>query len=57
VIKIRIGYGADLRFPATYSHDQVLSTHFSRVSDIVVPDYLPTSPPVTISPYRDAFGN
>jgi hypothetical protein len=57
VIKIRIGYGADLRFPATYPHDQVLSTHFSRVSDIVVPDYLPTSPPVTISPYRDAFGN
>jgi len=35
----------------------VLGTHFTRASDIVVPDHLMTSPSVPISPYRDVFGN
>ena len=28
-----------------------------RASDVIVPDYLTTSPSVPIFPYRDVFGN
>jgi transglutaminase-like putative cysteine protease len=35
----------------------VLGTHFTRASDVIVPDYLTTNPAVPITPYRDVFGN
>jgi transglutaminase-like putative cysteine protease len=35
----------------------VLGIHFTRASDVVVPDYLTVSPSVPILPYRDGFGN
>jgi transglutaminase-like putative cysteine protease len=35
----------------------MLNVHFSRVSDIVIPDHLRTSPSLPISAYRDSFGN
>ena len=35
----------------------VLSIHYSRASDIVVPDHLVASPSVPVTAYRDAFGN
>ena len=35
----------------------VLNVHDSRVSDIVEPDHLTTSPPVPVGAYRDMFGN
>ena len=35
----------------------VLGTHFSRASDIVVPDHLTTTPSLPIEAYRDLFGN
>jgi transglutaminase-like putative cysteine protease len=34
-----------------------LSIHYSRASDIVIPDFLTTDPPVSIGGYRDGFGN
>jgi transglutaminase-like putative cysteine protease len=34
-----------------------LSVHFTRVSDIIVPDHLIADPPVPITAYRDGFGN
>ena len=34
-----------------------LHIHFSRVSDLVVPDHLITSPSVPVTAYRDSFGN
>jgi transglutaminase-like putative cysteine protease len=34
-----------------------LNVHFSRVSDLVAPDHIMTSPPLPISGYRDGFGN
>jgi hypothetical protein len=37
--------------------DRLLGTHFTRASDIIVPDHLTTSPAVPITPYRDGFGN
>jgi hypothetical protein len=35
----------------------VLGVHFTRASDVIVPDYLTTDPSVAIVPYRDGFGN
>lgn len=34
-----------------------LNIHYSRASDIVVPDYLTIDPPVATAGYRDGFGN
>jgi transglutaminase-like putative cysteine protease len=34
-----------------------VSVHYSRASDIVVPDYVTSSPSVQITGYRDGFGN
>ena len=34
-----------------------LHIHFTRVSDIIVPDHLITSPSLPMTAYRDAFGN
>ena len=56
MIKIRIGYELLYDFPQPTPLIMVLGTHFSRASDIVVPDGLTTTPCVTITPYRDAFG-
>ena len=35
----------------------VLNVHYSRASDIVVPDHLVTSPAVPVVAYRDSYGN
>jgi hypothetical protein len=35
----------------------MLNVHYTRVSDIVVPDHLVTSPAIPIRAYRDGFGN
>ncbi len=50
MIKIRIGYELIYDFPQPTPLIMVLGTHFSRASDIEVPDYLTTSPPVPITP-------
>jgi transglutaminase-like putative cysteine protease len=57
LIKIRVGYELiyDLQQPTPMI--MVLGTHFSRASDIVVPDYLTTTPSIPITQYRDLFGN
>jgi len=35
----------------------VLNVHYSRASDVVIPDHLTTNPSVPIWAYRDSFGN
>ena len=35
----------------------VLNIHYSRASDIVVPDHVVSSPSLPVTAYRDAFGN
>jgi transglutaminase-like putative cysteine protease len=35
----------------------VLSLHYTRVSDVVRPDHLLTSPSIPVRAYRDSFGN
>src|ERR1700758_932954 len=56
-MKIRVGYELIYEFPQPTPMIMVLGTHFTRASDIVLPDYLTTSPSVPIFPYRDVFGN
>jgi transglutaminase-like putative cysteine protease len=34
-----------------------LNIHFTRVSDLVIPDHIITSPSIPITAYRDSFGN
>ena len=56
-MKIRVGYELIYDFPQPTPMIMVLGTHLTRASDVVVPDYLTTDPAVTISPYRDNYGN
>lgn len=56
-MKIRVGYEIIYDVPQPTPMIMVLGTHFSRASDLIVPDYLTTSPAVSVFPYRDLFGN
>jgi len=56
-VKIRVGYEMIYEFPQRTPMIMVLGVHFTRASDVIIPDYLTTEPPVEIVPYRDGFGN
>ena len=56
-MKIRIGFEMLYDFPQPTPMIMVLGTHFTRASDVIVPDFLTTDPVVEIAPYRDMFGN
>jgi transglutaminase-like putative cysteine protease len=56
-MQIRIGYELTYECPQPTPMILTLNVHFSRVSDLVTPDHIVTSPPVRISGYRDGFGN
>src|SRR5438132_11491990 len=56
-MKIRVGFEMLYDFPQPTPMIMVLGTHFTRASDIIVPDHLTTNPSVPITPYRDGFGN
>ncbi len=56
-MKIRIGYEIIYDCPQPTPMILTLSVHYSRVSDIIVPDHLITDPPVPLTAYRDSFGN
>jgi transglutaminase-like putative cysteine protease len=56
-MRIRFGYEIVYDCPQPTPMILMLNAHFTRVSDMVVPDHLRTSPSIPIAPYRDAFGN
>ena len=56
-MRIRFGYELVYACPQPTPMILMLNVHFTRVSDMVVPDHLITSPSIPITPYRDAFGN
>jgi transglutaminase-like putative cysteine protease len=56
-MKLRVGFEMNCNFPQPTPMIMVLGTHFTRASDIIVPDHLTTRPSVPIAPYRDVFGN
>ena len=56
-MRIRVGYEMIYDFPQPTPMIMVLGVHFTRASDIIVPDHLTSDPQVAIVPYRDGFGN
>jgi transglutaminase-like putative cysteine protease len=56
-MKIRVGYELLYECPQPTPMILTLNIHYSRASDIVVPDFMVTEPSVPMSGYRDGFGN
>ncbi len=56
-MRIQIGYELVYQCPQPTPMILMLNVNFTRVSDIVVPDHMICTPPVSITPYRDPFGN
>jgi transglutaminase-like putative cysteine protease len=56
-MRIRVGYELIYQCPQPTPMIVMLSIHFSRISDVIIPDHLIAEPPVAIAPYRDLFGN
>lgn len=56
-MQIRVGYELIYDCPQPTPMILTLQIHFTRVSDIVVPDHLITSRSIPITAYRDGFGN
>ena len=56
-MEIRVGYELIYECPQPTPMMLTLNIHYSRASDIVIPDHLTTQPSVPITAYRDAFGN
>ena len=49
-MKIRVGFEMLYDFPQPTPMIMVLGTHFTRASDIIVPDHLITNPVVPVFP-------
>ena len=56
-MQISVGYELIYECPQPTPMILTLNIHHTRASDIVVPDYLTTSPAVPIAAYRDSYGN
>jgi transglutaminase-like putative cysteine protease len=56
-MKIRVGYELIYDFAQPTPMIMVLSIHFTRASDVIMPDHLTIDPSVPVTPYRDGFGN
>jgi transglutaminase-like putative cysteine protease len=56
-MRIRVGYEFVYGLPQPTPMILNVSIHYSRASDVVVPDHLTTDPSVPVSGYRDGFGN
>ena len=56
-MQIKVGYELIYDCPQPTPMLLVLNIHYSRASDIVIPDYVTTFPAVPVGAYRDGFGN
>jgi transglutaminase-like putative cysteine protease len=56
-MKISVGYEFVYSLPQPTPMILTVSIHYSRASDIIVPDFLTTEPAVPVVGYRDGFGN
>lgn len=56
-MQIRVGYEIIYECPKPTPMLLTLNIHYTRASDIVVPDHIVSRPSIPISGYRDAFGN
>jgi len=56
-MQIRVGYELVYDCPQPTPMVLMLNIHFTRVSDLIIPDHLIINPSIPITPYRDGFGN
>jgi transglutaminase-like putative cysteine protease len=56
-MQIHIGYEIHYELPQPTPMILTLNVHYSRVSQLVRPDHLTTTPAVSTTGYRDGFGN
>jgi len=56
-LEIRVGYELIYDCPQPTPMMLVLQIHYSRASDIIVPDHVTTTPSLPLSAYRNGFGN
>jgi transglutaminase-like putative cysteine protease len=56
-MQIRAGFELLYECPQRTPMILMLNIHYTRASDLVVPDHLVTTPSLPISSYRDSFGN
>jgi transglutaminase-like putative cysteine protease len=56
-MQLRVGFEMVYQCPQPTPMILALSIHYSRASDLVRPDHLVTQPSVTVTAYRDLFGN
>ena len=56
-MKIHIGYELIYDCPQPTPMILTLSVHYTRISDMIIPDHLITAPPVPLTAYRDNYGN
>ena len=56
-MRIKVGYELVYDCPQPTPMLLMLNIHYTRASDIVVPDHLVTDPSLPITAYRDGFGN
>ena len=56
-MKIHIGYELIYDCPQPTPMILTLSVHYTRISDMILPDHLITDPPIPLTAYRDNYGN
>lgn len=56
-MQIQVGYQLIYEFPQPTPMILALNVHYSRASDILVPDHMHSEPSVPITSFRDGFGN
>src|SRR5437870_2005222 len=56
-MQIHVGYELVYHFPQATPIILAVNIHHSRISDVVRPDHMITSPAVPTVSYRDTFGN
>lgn len=56
-MKLRVGYELLYDFPQPTPAVLMLNVHYSRVSDLVMPDHILLDPPTPMTGYRDGYGN
>jgi transglutaminase-like putative cysteine protease len=57
MVKIKVGYELIYECPQPTPMIMVVNVHYTRASDLLVPDYVTTDPSIPIAVYRDSFGN
>lgn len=56
-MNIRVGYELIYSCPQATPMILTVNVHYSRASDIIMPDHVTSEPAVAIAAYRDGFGN